>query len=379
MNVHLIIHGQASHPGAGCAGRRGQEFAVQGKCSADIRAFLDSILSGIVIIDIPTRTVRFANAFALSVLQASQEEVVGRTCTDMLCPNLPDDCPILDRGLNVDRGRCVIQTKAGEDIPVQKTVTYVEFEGDTCLMESFTDLSETLKLETLKEDLERITRHDLKTPLVQIINLADLLLLDHDLQSEHRAYAGLIQRSGRRMMRIINATLDLYKLEAGTYCLFPESIRLVGVIRDIVSDLLPQVRGAQVRFALNFDEGVYVWGEDALVYCVLSNLIKNAVEASPPDGTVSITVRRGREATVAIHNQLPVPAAIRETFLEKYVTSGKPHGTGLGIYSALLSAKAMRGSISFTSSEQEGTTVTVTLPLAPEDAAARYENEALAD
>jgi signal transduction histidine kinase len=65
---------------------------------------------------------------------------------------------------------------------------------------------------------------------------------------------------------------------------------------------------------------------------------------------------------IAIHNAGVVPEAVRDRFFEKYATSGKRSGTGLGTYSAQLIAKAHGGHIEFTTSEAEGTRVTVVLP-----------------
>jgi signal transduction histidine kinase len=59
-----------------------------------------------------------------------------------------------------------------------------------------------------------------------------------------------------------------------------------------------------------------------------------------------------------------VDAAIRDRFFDKYATHGKLQGTGLGTYSSKLVAAAHGGDITMTSSEKEGTTVVVTLPLA---------------
>lgn len=53
---------------------------------------------------------------------------------------------------------------------------------------------------------------------------------------------------------------------------------------------------------------------------------------------------------------------IRDTFFAKYTIHGKPGGTGMGTYSALLIAKAHQGTIAMTTSEAEGTIVTVSLP-----------------
>jgi signal transduction histidine kinase len=66
---------------------------------------------------------------------------------------------------------------------------------------------------------------------------------------------------------------------------------------------------------------------------------------------------------VAIANQGEVPESIRERFFEKYVTAGKPKGTGLGAYSARRVAQAHGGDIIMQTGGGE-TTLTVSLPAA---------------
>jgi hypothetical protein len=78
---------------------------------------------------------------------------------------------------------------------------------------------------------------------------------------------------------------------------------------------------------------------------MFANLLKNAVEASPPGGKVTITFRdnpceEDAPAEISIHNEGAVPAAIRERFFQKFATAGKKHGTG--DYSARLMALTPR-------------------------------------
>jgi len=74
--------------------------------------------------------------------------------------------------------------------------------------------------------------------------------------------------------------------------------------------------------------------------------------------------RAGGAARILVSNKGAVPEDIRPRFFEKYSTSGKESGTGLGTYSASLIARTLGGSIALDVSDPEGTTVAVTLPLA---------------
>jgi CheY-like chemotaxis protein len=115
----------------------------------------------------------------------------------------------------------------------------------------------------------------------------------------------------------------------------------------------------------------YAWAEELLCYSLLANLMRNAVEASPQGGEVSIGAFAGPGETVVlrIHNHGAVPASVRGSFFQKYATSGKAGGTGLGTYSARLMARVQDGDIEMQTSKDAGTTLTVRLRAAPAGAA----------
>ena len=95
---------------------------------------------------------------------------------------------------------------------------------------------------------------------------------------------------------------------------------------------------------------------------MLSNIIKNAVEASPTGEEVEVAMISEESAIIGIHNAGAVPIDIRETFFDKYTTSGKPGGTGLGTYSGKLIAQTLGGNIKLETSDEAGTTITIVLP-----------------
>jgi K+-sensing histidine kinase KdpD len=102
--------------------------------------------------------------------------------------------------------------------------------------------------------------------------------------------------------------------------------------------------------------------EELLCHCLLSNLLKNALEASPRGANVHVEFRRGTCCDVFIHNLGEVPAALRLTFFDKYTTFGKKMGTGLGTYSAKLMARTMGGDVYVDCSQPGKTQVRVSLP-----------------
>lgn len=73
-------------------------------------------------------------------------------------------------------------------------------------------------------------------------------------------------------------------------------------------------------------------------------------------------MKHAENCSVSIHNKGAVPEEIRDTFFDKYATAGKSGGTGLGTYSARLNAETLGGKISLDTSEENGTTITISFP-----------------
>jgi CheY-like chemotaxis protein len=223
----------------------------------------------------------------------------------------------------------------------------------------------------LREEVERITRHDLKTPLGMIINGPDLLLQDDNLRPDQRELAAAIQESGRRMLTMINNSLDLHKMETGRCELHPAAVDMIPVIALIERDLSALLNGKQARFEttlqgrpLTPSDAFTVHAEELLCYSLLANLLKNAVEAGPKGAATAIDLRReGDRAVAAITNTGAAPPEVRDRFFQKYVTHGKADGAGLGAYSAKLMAEIQGGSLAMAvSDEADTTTLTLTLP-----------------
>lgn len=96
---------------------------------------------------------------------------------------------------------------------------------------------------------------------------------------------------------------------------------------------------------------------------MLSNLILNGLQASPSGGSISVVLKKNDTITITIHNQGEIPESLRERFFDKYSSSNKITGTGLGTYSARLIARTHGGDITFNTETPGETSVTVTLPL----------------
>ncbi len=232
------------------------------------------------------------------------------------------------------------------------------------------DITERRRLERLREDVERITRHDMRTPLIGIVGFAQLLLKSTNLTDKQREYLAYIQNSGRQMMDFIKKSLDYFKMEQRSYVLHPQPVDMSRVFRRIHDDLRPLAvnKSVFVSFVLNGQEtslerSFHFHGEEDHLENLFANLVKNAVEAAPEDSVVTVSVATGENAhTVDVHNLGVIPEAVRGRFFERYNTAGKEGGTGLGAYVARLIAEVHGGTIGYRTDPVEGTHLTVVLP-----------------
>ena len=221
----------------------------------------------------------------------------------------------------------------------------------------------------LREEVERITRHDLKNPLTMVLSVPQLLLMADNLEEHQREMLGRVEEAGLAMLGMINFSLDLFKMEQGNYAPNLASVDFVALARRVFRDLGDMADAAGVRFTLSVDgregaegEGFAAMGEELLCYSMLGNLVRNAVEASSAGDVVAVELTSGDPVCIAVSNPAPVPPDMRDRFFDKYATSGKRQGTGLGTYSARLSARTLGGDVAMRTDDASGTVVTVSLP-----------------
>jgi PAS domain S-box-containing protein len=244
----------------------------------------------------------------------------------------------------------------------------IRHDGRELLYSLVFDVTERKLNERLKEDMVRIARHDLKSPLNGVLNIPEVLLLDENLTEDQRQALKMIVDSGEAMLNLINMSQDFFRMEQGTYRFQPEPVDVREVLDRLVQDHAALAESKALSVHVVQDAGVaglQAGGVRLLCYTLLGNLLKNALEAAPPASSVEARLsREGDALRVDIVNPGAVPRKVREAFFEKYATSGKQYGLGLGAYSAKLMAETMDGSVSMrTSDEENRTTLVVRLPL----------------
>ena len=230
------------------------------------------------------------------------------------------------------------------------------------------DYDNMLATERLKEDVERITRHDLKGPLAGVLALVQGLGEAPNLSESQVEQVRLIEETTLQVLDMINLSNELFKIETGRFTLRPQPVPVADIVRRIVKLMRRTFAGKDLQIVVATprgmpDEALRAVGDPMLCYSLFQNLIKNACEAAPEGTRVTITVLPVNPMQIKIENQGIVPESIRDTFFDKFATAGKQGGTGLGTYSARMLAQAQGGNINMTTSDEDKSTkLVVTLP-----------------
>jgi hypothetical protein len=247
---------------------------------------------------------------------------------------------------------------------VRNFMRYVELQ-----MQLQSDYDTMLETARLHEDIEHITRHDMKGPLAGVIGLVQALAEDASMGSRQVEQLRMIEETALQVLNMINLSAELFKIETGRFKLDAKPVRIGDILRRIV-EISRATFAAKHLILIAIDTETPVGeevpqslGDAMLCYSLFQNLLKNACEAAPEMSRVSVTLVDETPLRIMIQNQGAVPTEIRAHFFDKFVTHGKQDGTGLGTYSARLLAEAQNGKIILDASNQDNqTTITVTLP-----------------
>jgi len=246
------------------------------------------------------------------------------------------------------------------------------------------EIEERKRVAENRDRAERMLRHDMKNPLNGILGGAQLLQENCEREDDLEL-VGIIGDAGKRLNAMLEGLFDYTKMEDGRYRLSPCPIVLEDLLEAATAGMKTLLQRRSVRLSI-FVDGVELhnrragsvstfYGERAHLQTMLENLLRNAIEASPEEGTVTLQTEVGESLRFDLHNASVIPKEVRETFFQRYASARKQRGTGLGTYVAKLICELHGGEISFSTSEDEGTHLYLSLPIQPQGTCERNGDE----
>lgn len=221
---------------------------------------------------------------------------------------------------------------------------------------------ENISHEKRREELERIFFHDILNTAGAVRGLADVLeMAPPEKQSEFRHRISL---GASRLIDEINSHRLIAAAERDELACVSQPVGALGMLSEILI-LFEEHPSAQERTLVLMEggENCRLHTDRGLLSRVIVNMVRNALESTPPGGTVKVGCRcDGDGVHFTVHNAEAMPKSVAlQVFRRSFSTKGK--GRGLGTYSMrLIGERYLKGRISFTSKEGEGTTFLATFP-----------------
>lgn len=204
--------------------------------------------------------------------------------------------------------------------------------------------------------------HDLRAPLNPIRGFAELIVSDGEAPPELQRMGALIGKGVARMSRVIDDMLELSR--SGQAAPGVAHARTITVA--VIDELAPELRDAEVEVEV---EPLILACRDTALEQLLRNLLGNSAKYRSPERrlhiALSVRARDGRAVIEVVDNGTGMDAeAARHAFDPFFRARPDVAGTGLGLAIVERIARAYGGSCTLDSSRDQGTTVTVTLPIA---------------
>lgn len=234
------------------------------------------------------------------------------------------------------------------------------------------------ELNRIKTDFVSSVSHELRTPLTSILGYAEILGdgFGGELTAEQARMLGIVGRNAERLLALIEELLLMASLESGTLQLSLAPVSVGALINDVHQTVIPELtaRAQHVEVDVAPDADM-ITGDPRRLDRALLNLLTNAIKFTPEGGQVRVSARRAGEFVCidVSDTGIGIPIEDQAKIFDRFFRSSSATllavpGTGLGLSITKMIVDAHGGRITVASQPDEGTTITIALPL---DAAAQ--------
>jgi signal transduction histidine kinase/CHASE3 domain sensor protein len=237
------------------------------------------------------------------------------------------------------------------------------------------DVTAEREAERMKDEFFALVSHELRTPLTSIIGYLELLQEDGsgdgDPAAAQRAqFLTVIDRNARRLLRLVGDLLFVAQVEAGRLSLDEGEVDLEAVAAESIEAATPRARAGGVELVLETEPLPPVRGDQDRLGQAIDNLVSNAIKFTPDGGRVTVRLARDDDRAVieVSDNGIGISDVDMQRLFERFfrtqrATAAAIPGVGLGLTIAQAIVHGHEGRLSVQSSEGEGTTFRIDLPL----------------
>lgn len=228
-------------------------------------------------------------------------------------------------------------------------------------------------LDESKSEFVSVVAHQLRTPLTGIrwtFNaLLDREFGDLNIEQQKVVEDGL--KSSIRMIDLINDLLNVARIEEGKFGLHLKRQSFAKLMDDVVGRIRRAAEEKGITLLLDIASNLpLVEIDEEKIALALENVLDNAIKYTAPGGKVMVNASAVQEAIkiVIADTGIGIPKSQMERLFSKFFRADnalrfQTSGSGLGLYVVKNIVQGHGGSVSMTSGEQQGTTVTILLPI----------------
>jgi len=358
-------------------------------------AILDSVADGVMVIDQSGNVIVF-NEAATRIFRVPAQNVIGQPLSQivdlygagttrwsttierwMADPTAYERGNVLDEEIQLEDERIINVRLA----PVQM--------GDQFLgtVSIFRDITREVEVDRLKSEFVATVSHELRTPMTSIKGYADLLLLGAagDMSDQQQHFLETIKQNADRLSILVNDLLDISRIDQGRMELRFNMVEVEDLLNAMAVYL--RRRSEDEKRAMNVvielpedDPHLSVWGDYEKITQILTNLVDNAFNYTPEDGTITLAATRSDADKVILQvadTGIGIAPEMDDRVFERFFRGDETHdlvmdtpGTGLGLAIVKELVEVHRGSIWFESDVGQGTTFFVKFPARSTDESA---------
>jgi signal transduction histidine kinase len=192
-----------------------------------------------------------------------------------------------------------------------------------------------------------------------------------EINKDQKDFLKEIYKGNQRMVDLVNALLNVSRIEMGTLAIEPESIDFNKIAESVLKEIKPQIEKKKQKLSKKLDKQVpKIQADPKLIRIIFQNLISNAVKYTPNEGKIFVETEK-EEKNILIKvsdNGYGIPKDQHDKIFSKLfradnVQEKDAEGTGLGLYIIRSIVEQCGGQIWFESEKNQGTTFFVRFPL----------------
>jgi PAS domain S-box-containing protein len=272
--------------------------------------------------------------------------------------------------------------KDGSRLPVLVAAAAINQERNRALVVSL-DISDRKEAEQRREAFLSMVNHELRTPLTVIQGFLELALfyIGHMArtsvgeQDDLHKLATMLQQAQQQVeieSRLVTELLDVSRMEMQKFSLSLQRCDLISLVRQVIANQQQMLPTRRLELELPLCAEVPVMADADRIEQVINNYLSNAFKYSPPDRTVSVSMRiEGMMVRISVHDQGPgltpeQQKRIWERFYQVETTryADTFEGLGLGLYIVRTIVAQHQGQVGVESIPGQGSTFWFMLPLA---------------